>query len=113
MAAVVGAAAPGTPAANHNEKGGFVLWKGFGKRKVRKSQRNRPAGWHGNHPDQKPRDKFGKRESIADLPIWTPPAKEKIKLEAVEMEPMVSEDDERDRIIATLEYDHFEFKETA
>lgn len=57
---------------NIQHTGAFVLWKGFGKKKIRKSQRKRPAGWHGNHPEQKPREKWGKREALDDVPMWAP-----------------------------------------
>lgn len=56
---------------NMQHTGAFVLWKGFGKKKIRKSQRNRPAGWHGNHPEQMPRKNFT-RDTLKDLPQWTP-----------------------------------------
>lgn len=55
---------------NVQHTGAFNLWKGFGKKKIRKSQRNRPAGWHGNHPEQKPIKHD--RETLDDLPTWTP-----------------------------------------
>jgi len=110
MAAITGALSPGTPIANHNEKGGFVLWKGFGKKKVRKSQRNRPAGWHGNHPAQKPIKVS--RETLDDVPIWTPEAKLKLRAASMYDEPSAHEDEERDQIIATLTQEPFYFEES-
>jgi len=57
------------PAPNSQHTGAFVLFKGFGKRKIRKVQRKRAqqAGWHGHHPEQKPRDSFS-RDTLEDLP---------------------------------------------
>lgn len=81
-------AAPGTAAANHNSTGAFILWKGFGKKKIRKAQRNRPSGWRGNHPEQKPRERFG-RETLDDIPAWTPP----LKARSMPREIVTTEDD--------------------
>jgi len=54
---------------NHQSTGAFVLYKGFGKKKIRKVQRRRPQGWHGNHPEQKPHDKWGDRETLNDIDL--------------------------------------------
>ena len=58
---------------NSQHTGAFVLYKGFGKRKIRKVQRKRAqqAGWHGRHPEQKPRDSFS-RDTLEDVPMWAP-----------------------------------------
>lgn len=46
-----------------------VTWKmkGWGKKKIRKVQRHRGPGWHGNHPDQKPIKRWS-RELLEYLP---------------------------------------------
>lgn len=93
----------GTPIANHNQTGAFILWKGYGKRKVRKVQRNRPQGWHGNHPEQKPLKVS--RETLDDVPIWTPPTKEATpRIENIQIEELV-EDLEREELASTIEED--------
>ncbi len=56
---------------NKQHTGAFVLWKGFGKKKIRKKQRMRPQGWHGNHPEQKPMRRFT-RDVLEDVPQWAP-----------------------------------------
>ena len=104
-------AGSGTPAANHNSTGAFILWKGFGKKKIRKSQRNRPAGWHGSHPKQKPIRVS--RETLDDIPIWSPEPKEKIKIERAQDEMFDVDEYERDQAIAALEYENFAFQESA
>ena len=95
--------------ANHNATGAFILWKGFGKKKIRKAQRQRPAGWHGNHPEQKPIKVS--REALDDIPLWTPPAQEKIKIERENSgwSPDTEEEFRRDQIIAELQHENFEF----
>lgn len=60
------------PGDNIQHTGAFILWKGFGKKKIRKSIRNRPAGWHGNHPEQKPIKHD--RETLDSIAQWTPPS---------------------------------------
>lgn len=60
---------------NSNHTGAQVIWKGFGKKKIRKSQRKRPAGYHGPRPDHDPLKRYT-RESIIDIPMWAPPGKE-------------------------------------
>jgi hypothetical protein len=56
---------------NIQHTGAFILWKGFGRKKIRKKQRMRPQGWHGNHPEQKPRERFT-RDTLEDCPMWAP-----------------------------------------
>jgi hypothetical protein len=93
------ATAPSTPVVNRQQTGAFVLWKGFGKKKIRKSQRNRPAGWHGNHPEQKPMKVS--RETLNDIPEWTPLAKQRLNLD----HSTISDDEsyEKDIAIASLD----------
>lgn len=104
--------APTDPAnANRQQTGAFILWKGWGKKKIRKVQRNRPAGWHGNHPEQKPRERWGTRESIATIPEWVPPARTKLygrKRPALPKAIAEMEyDDDKTQIVATLNTDDF------
>lgn len=97
--------APGTAMANHNSTGAFILWKGFGKKKIRKSQRNRPAGWHGSHPKQKPMKVS--RETLNDIPVWTPGPKDQVKIERSK-EYFDADEYERDQAIAELVHENFD-----
>lgn len=76
---------PETPTQNIQHTGAFVLWKGFGRRKIRKSQRRRPAGWHGNHPEQMPIKRYS-RKTIEDLLPQLSPHGEPIEDQAELME---------------------------
>lgn len=69
--------APEDKITNVQHTGAFVLWKGFGRKKIRKVQRKRAqqVGWHGNHPEQKPRDSFS-RDTLEDVPMWAPQSHE-------------------------------------
>lgn len=88
---------------NIQQTGAFVLWKGFGKKKIRKSQRMRPQGWHGNHPEQKPHERWGTRETFDDLPLWAPPSSvQAAKTSQVEID-RDSEEDYRAEAIAALD----------
>lgn len=86
---------------NIQHTGAFVLWKGFGKKKIRKSQRNRPAGWHGNHPEQKPIKRYG-RETIDEIPMMSPASR--IIEESVPdfIDEVEIEEQEREQISETL-----------
>lgn len=78
--------------------------KGWGKKKIRKAQRKRPAGWHGSHPEQKPIKV--EREAISDLPQWAPPAEEAPELtEEIYEELYFDENEERDLLVAEIEHD--------
>lgn len=95
---------------NIQHTGAFVLWKGFGKKKIRKSQRMRPQGWHGNHPSQKPMERFG-RETLDELPQWTPAKTTVVRREMDEIED--DYDYVREEIAEELSLENFEFEETA
>lgn len=54
--------------------------KGWGKKKIRKAQRMRPAGYHGSRPSQKPLKV--ERETLDDIPMWAPEEKGYARLDA-------------------------------
>lgn len=97
--------APEVSTGNVQHTGAFVLWKGFGKKKIRKSQRNRPAGWHGNHPEQKPVKRYS-RESLDELPIWEPPKRIEAQDEnTIESDEFLPDEEDRESAIALLSQD--------
>lgn len=93
--------APETKTGNIQHTGAFVLWKGFGKKKIRKSQRKRPAGWHGNHPEQKPIKRFG-RETLDEIPTLSPAARVTHEMEHEFIDEDFIEELEREEISETL-----------
>lgn len=104
---------------NENLQGtGAFKLRGWGKRKIRKVQRMRPAGWHGNHPEQKPIKV--NRETLDQVPQWAPPVAEIAEpvYERYEpiyplaqsyevLEPDLTEEEERDALIASLANEEF------
>lgn len=81
--------------------------KGWGKKKIRKAQRMRPAGYHGSRPAQKPIKV--ERDTLDNVAQWTPQRTEELELVWDEPEDFFIDDDtEREELIASIEEDFAE-----
>lgn len=76
--------------------------KGWGKKKIRKAQRKRPAGWHGPHPKQKPLKV--ERDTLNDIPQWAPPRFDEQE-ESIDQHIYMSDDEERDLLAGFIQND--------